>query len=65
MLQEGKLAASLEVKKGLGTIISEKLDFSRTKNRFTVTDNDIWFKTKELHQKELRNQLVQLKKDIK
>jgi len=64
-LKEGKVAASLEVKKGFGAILAEKLDFSRTRNRLTMNDNDIWFKTKELHHKELRNQLIQLKKDIK
>ena len=31
----------------------------------TVSDNDIWFKTRELLQRELYNQLSDLKTDIR
>lgn len=37
----------------------------RTTNRFTVTDTDIWFKTREMQQADLARQMVQLQKDIK
>jgi len=65
-LQEGKLAASLHVHKSFGRVLSEKVSgFSKTTNKLMVSDNDIWFKTRELHQKELRTQLTTLKNDIK
>ena len=33
--------------------------------RLTVTDTDIWFKTREMQQADLGKQMVQLQKDIK
>ena len=33
--------------------------------RLTVTDTDIWFKTREMQQTDLGKQMVQLQKDIK
>ena len=38
---------------------------SRTTTRFTVTDTDIWFKTREMQQADLARQMIQLQKDIK
>ena len=44
-----KLAESLVVKSSLGTRIAHTLDkWNNRTNRYTVTDNDTWFKTREV-----------------
>ena len=65
-LQEVKLSATLEVKKSIGERWSSAMGgLSRTTTRFTVTDTDIWFKTREMQQADLARQMIQLQKDIK
>lgn len=65
-LQEVKLSSSLEVKKGVGEMMNGLVEGIQNKtNRLTVTDTDIWFKTREMQQADLGKQMVQLQKDIK
>ena len=80
-LQEVKLSGTLEVKTTFGQSITATLDRWNNKTnkseyfyiysslnykfRFTVTDNDSWFKTRDIQQAELKKQMKQLQTDIK
>merc|ERR1719495_1822957 len=65
-LQEVKLSEALEVKRTIGQSIAATIDrWNNKTNKFTVTDNDSWFKTRETQQAELKRQMKQLQTDIK
>eukprot|EP00090_Calanus_glacialis_P046171 TRINITY_DN8925_c0_g1_i1.p1 TRINITY_DN8925_c0_g1~~TRINITY_DN8925_c0_g1_i1.p1 ORF type:complete len:517 (-),score=153.83 TRINITY_DN8925_c0_g1_i1:14-1417(-) len=65
-LQEVKLSGTLEVKTTIGQSITATIDrWNNKTNKYLVTDNDSWFKTRDVQQTELKKQMKQLQTDIK
>lgn len=65
-LQEIKTSSTLNVNRSFGESLGIKFDkFKKNFNRYSVTETDSWFKTRNEQQEELKKQMFSLEKDIR